>query len=64
MSSSTVLTCKRGGNVFLVSADSFSAVDFNGVTIQSGVQYYIDKAVASGADYEAPKVTRKKAAKK
>ena len=63
MSSSTVLTCKRGGNAFLVSADSFSTVDFNGVAIQSGVQYYIEKAVASGASYEAPKVTRKKAKK-
>tara|TARA_R110000751_G_scaffold295419_2_gene403737 strand:+ start:293 stop:505 length:213 start_codon:yes stop_codon:yes gene_type:complete len=62
-----VLTCEKGGNVFLVSADSFSRVDFNGVTIQDGVQYYIDKAVSSGATIESvvkPKVTRKKTTKK
>lgn len=59
-----MLSCSRGGNVFAVTADSFSAVDFNGVEVLSGDKYYADKAVASGATQEPPKATRKKAIKK
>lgn len=66
MSGGTVLTCKRGGNVFFVSPDSFSAVDFMGVEIMpDGYPYYMEKAIARGAFVkETPKPkSRKKTSK-
>ena len=66
MSGSTVLTCRKGGNAFFVSADSFSTVDFMGAEVMpDGDQYYIDKAVSLGATVkESVKPKAKKKAKK
>ena len=57
----TVLSCKKGGDSFAVTADSFSAVDFKGVVV-SGEAYYVDKAVKLGATTDKP--SKKKKAEK
>ena len=45
--------------LFAVSAQSFSNIDFKGVTILSGTKYYIDKAVECGATKPVKKKAKK-----
>jgi hypothetical protein len=44
-----VLSCKRGGKSFEVTANAFSVVSFDGVEVLSGVDYYVNKAKEVGA---------------
>lgn len=56
---SVVLECKKGGEAFAVTADSFSVVGFDGVEVLSGVEYYVNKAKENGAIVKAKKAKKK-----
>ena len=56
--SAVVLQCEKGGTSFDVTADSFSSINFEGVTVD-GVKYYVEKAVKLGAKSKAKKKKKK-----